>query len=161
MTHDDLVARACRWLRGTKRCKPAFAEFQPAFAEFQHMYLTEMPDAIGWTGSEVHVVEVKVSRSDFHADARKTHTRLGDSMGHRRWYLVPRGLLVASDVPEGYGLLYALPKTIKVVQPAAPRTPSRLAEIAATSILRQAVIRHEGGVEWRSDQHRFAPLAGS
>lgn len=153
MTHEELVQRACRWLRGgSRRCAPVFAEFQ-------HLYSNEMPDAIGWTGAGVvWVVEVKVSRSDFLADAKKLHRLAGVSMGHRRSYLVPKGLIGADEVPGDHGLLYASPKTIRIAKKAPPRDPGPRAAREAERILRQAVIRHERGLGWSPEDHRFGPV---
>ena len=66
MTHDDLCARAVRWLRGTMHCNPVFS---------RNASCGEVPDAIGWTSRySSHgsiVVECKTSHSDFLADKKK------------------------------------------------------------------------------------------
>ena len=65
-THEDLCARACRWLSGTRQCRPVFSNIASC---------SEIPDAIGWSsrygweGSTV--VECKTSVSDFYADKKK------------------------------------------------------------------------------------------
>ncbi len=148
-SHQDLVVRACRWLRG-KGCKPVFAEFQ-------HMCSNEMPDAIGFTATLVHVVEAKISLADFRRDAKKWHHRGGNSMGHRRWYVAPRGLLTPAMV-DGHGLLEPSGRGLRVVAKAPPRTPSDMACQEALGILRNAIVRHEKGVAWDRDRFRFAPL---
>ncbi len=64
------------------------------------------PDAIGWRyGSDVLVVEVKVSRSDYRADADKVAHRAGRIPGKRRWYCTPKGLIMPSELREGWGLV--------------------------------------------------------
>lgn len=152
MTHDELVLRACRWLRSKQRC-------QPVFAEFEHMCLTEKPDAIGWTPmGVVHVVEAKVSRRDFQADVKKLHRRLGSSMGHRRWFVAPRGMLDTWGDLNGEGLLVPSGRGLRIVKPALDRTMDVRGEREAFSIMRNAMVRHEMGVEWRPEQFRFAPL---
>ena len=37
-------------------------------------------------------------------------------MGDFRYYLVPDGMVTADEVPEGWGLLYAKPRTIRVIK---------------------------------------------
>lgn len=151
LTHEQLVIRACRWLRSKKRCRPVFAEFQV-------MANAEQPDAIGWTSSGiVHVVEAKVSRADFLRDAKKWHRLGDDSMGHYRWYVAPPGLIWEADL-DGAGLLKRSGRGLCIVVPAIVRRMSPRGTGEAKQILRQAVIRHEDGVEWRRDVFRFAPL---
>ena len=154
MTHAELVKAACRWLRSYKKCKPVFADFR-------HQYSDEIPDAIGWTRTLTHVVECKVTRSDFRADAKKRHVVNGDSIGHRRWYLTPSGLLRSlGELPEGYGLLTSKTgKRIRIHTLAQPRTPSAKAAREEIDILRQAVIRHAMGVEWKPAEFRFKTKA--
>lgn len=64
-THDELVERALRWLR-SRRCAPIFHRCASC---------SEIPDAIGWSGSYKHhgsiVIECKASRADFYADKKK------------------------------------------------------------------------------------------
>ncbi len=110
LTHANLTALAVKWLQ-----RPASrngAECRLAVSECRSGWTGEIPDAIGWRASG-HldgsvVVEVKVSRSDFLADARKPH-RNGDSVGLGNWryYLCPEGIITPSDLPPKWGLLYA------------------------------------------------------
>ena len=154
MTHDELVIRACRWLRSSKRC-------HPVFAEFQHLYLSEFPDCIGWTtAGTVHVVEVKVSRADFQRDGNKSHAKWGHSMGHRRWYAAPRGLVDPGGL-DAAGLIEPSGRGLRVVLDAPVRTMTPDAHRDAHSILRNALIRHEAGVEWYPDTFRFQTLAAA
>jgi len=153
MTHDDLVLRACRWLRSKQRC-------QPVYAEFTHRCLDEKPDAIGWTPMGViHVVEAKVSRRDFLADAKKTHRPRGSSMGHRRWYVAPRGLLDTWAELDGEGLLVPSGRGLRVVKPAVSRTMDAAGRQEAFSIIRNGIVRHEAGVTWYPDTFRFQTIA--
>jgi hypothetical protein len=114
LTHAELVARAERWLRNTRRCGVVLCE--PAGAP------KEQPDAIGWRGTTFHVsiaVECKVSRSDFLADARKpVRIRPGLGVGRLRYYLVPTGLVGPDEVPAGWGLLHADARCIRVAREA-------------------------------------------
>ena len=98
-SHAELVRRAARWLRGSG------ASCVLVVAEYRTTFLSEIPDAIGWTchGGSV-LVECKATRADFLADKSKPHRALG--MGQRRYFLCPANLIRADEVPEGWGLLY-------------------------------------------------------
>ena len=94
MTHSELVQRAAKWLR-SRGCGVVLTERASA--------AVEVPDAIGWKWGQSHVVECKVSRSDFRADLKKPWHQVG--LGCYRWFLTPEGLLTATDIPDGYGWL--------------------------------------------------------
>jgi hypothetical protein len=119
MTHADLVARAARWLRTTMACHVVLTE---------HTVGQEYPDAIGWRGrGESVVVECKISRSDFLRDRHKaSRAHYGQRPGVWCYYLTPPGLVwgpqITLALPEGWGLLHAEPRLIRVVQKAAPTT---------------------------------------
>ncbi len=127
MTHADLVRRAARWLRTTMGCGVVLTE---------HAAGREFPDAIGWRRSSSIVVECKVSRSDFIRDRHKpSRAHYGARPGLRCYYLTPPGLLMGRmadgvtpqpfrPLPEGWGLLHAEPREIRVVYPAAPQLES-------------------------------------
>jgi len=91
------------------------------------------------------LVECKTSRSDFKHDGRKECRNRGiNHLGNYRYYLVPNGLIRPDEVPDGWGLLYAKPKTIRI----AVRAPVHgEAEIRAEehhilySLVRRATIR--------------------
>ena len=153
VTHTDLVHHACRWLAGKHRCRPVFAEFQ-------HLYSDEMPDAIGWTRRLTHVVECKVSRSDFRKDAKKRHVLAGDCIGQRRWYLCPPDLIRPDEAEfAACGLLYLMPRGVRVVLKAPNRDPSKKAIREEIDILRQAVKRHAGKLmTWQSDSYAFTKV---
>jgi hypothetical protein len=53
------------------------------------------------------VLEAKVSRADFLADAKKPHRQPGKGLGRWRYYLCPEGLISPDELPLGWGLLYA------------------------------------------------------
>jgi hypothetical protein len=109
MTHNDLCAVAVRWLKrplsqGGHGCQIAVSECQSELGG------GEIPDAIGYRAKGHHdgtvVVECKVSRSDYLADAKKPHRAnpIG-GMGKWRYYMAPAGLIVANELPQGWGLL--------------------------------------------------------
>ncbi|WP_323011500.1 adenylosuccinate synthase [Castellaniella sp.] len=108
MTHKDLCTLALKWLKrpnsaGGPGCAVAVSECRTGWAG-------EVPDAIGfrYTGHAPRdgsvLVEVKVSRSDFLADAKKPH-RISGGVGSWRYYMAPEGVLQLSDLPDGWGLL--------------------------------------------------------
>ncbi|WP_215807145.1 hypothetical protein [Aeromonas jandaei] len=108
MTHTRLSEIACAWLKrpiGNKG--PAC---QIAMIEVGGLYGGERADAWGYrwgyNGGSV-LVEVKVSRSDFLADAKKPH-RNGEvlGMGTYRYYMCPEGIITLDDLPYGWGLLW-------------------------------------------------------
>lgn len=112
-THRELAEHAGRWLR-SKRHRTVFIERQS-----QH----ETPDAIGWTSRGVStLIECKTSRADFLADQRKVpRSRTQISIGAFRYYLAPRGILTAKDIPYDWGLLEIYGQTricIRVVREA-------------------------------------------
>ncbi len=146
LTHEDLTAKAVRWLRGSQKCPVVLSEFVSA--------VSIVPDAIGWRhGSECILVECKTSRSDFKADAHKAHVRAGITPGHRRWYLTPPGLVQASEIPDDWGLLEAHERAIQVVKEAPPVKSCFETERA---MLCSATRRHQGDkYDWDAPAARF------
>ncbi len=119
MTHAELVARAGRWLKNTKRCGVVLTEF--------HSAANEVPDAIGFKSNGASIlVECKTSVSDFYADKKKPgRGRRAGGMGHLRFYMTPPGLLSVDLVRRqrpGWGLLEARGRIVRVAVVAEPRT---------------------------------------
>lgn len=149
MTHADLVQRAVRWLRTHHRCSIVYAEMVTG--------APETPDAIGWRIGFSRVVEVKVSRADFHRDRHKTHASHPEAgMGGQRWYLVPAGLVAADEVPTWCGLAYAHARRIEVVRPAPERT--RWDARREAQVLTSALRRHEVGSRYDAATGRWEPF---
>lgn len=98
--HADLIKVAVRWLGNNRRCGVVLWEATSNGGG-------ETPDAIGWHGPYFsHLIEVKVSRADFLADAGKPFRREPASgVGSYRWYLVPDGIAKPDELPDGWGLL--------------------------------------------------------
>ena len=98
MTHAKLVEAAIAWLR-RYRCGIVLSE--------QGCTSGEMPDAIGWKGKNHSVLaECKLSRADFLADREKQWRADPEvALGCERYYVAPRGLLRAEEMPGGWGLL--------------------------------------------------------
>lgn len=135
-THDDLVRKACSWLRNTLNCAVVAPELTS--------WVGEQPDAVGWrdAGQTCVIVECKVSRADFRQDLRK-HFRLNggdDGAGHLRYYLTTQGIIKIEELPPGWGLLEAYGARIRVVKFAErqdlPRD-NRTSEIMMYSLLRR------------------------
>lgn len=108
MNHARLSEIACAWLKRPMGNRgPAC---QIAMIEVGGLYGGERADAWGYrwgcNGGSV-LVEVKVSRSDFLADAKKPH-RNGEvlGMGTYRYYMCPEGIITLDDLPRGWGLLW-------------------------------------------------------
>ncbi|HET9742106.1 MAG TPA: hypothetical protein VFQ00_05095 [Terriglobales bacterium] len=109
MTHSHLVEEAVCWLR-RYRCGIVLSE--------QSCSSGETPDAIGWKRrNHSVVVECKVSRSDFLADAAKTwRTDPACALGCERYYLSPAGLIEVAELPLGWGLLEWRCREVRVVK---------------------------------------------
>ncbi len=103
--HDELVARACKWL-GTTGGMGVVLKEPRSHSSIEH------PDAIGWNcrGWSI-LVECKVSRADFTRDVLKRKRWAKDSLhvgcGQERYYMTPPSLLSPSDIPDGWGMLEA------------------------------------------------------
>ena len=87
------------WLRRTYRCGIILSEQSCAGGE--------VPDVIGWKGScQSVLVECKVSRSDFLADANKPfRLKPEEGLGSRRFYMAPANLIAREELPKHWGLL--------------------------------------------------------
>ena len=140
---DELVTRAKSWLR-SKGCGLILGE--PFRARTTSK---EIPDAIGWFCDATSIlVECKVSRSDFLADKNKRFRKEPDlGVGQWRVYLCPPGIIEGVDLPEHWGLLWSVGRSVKAVHGVpgnchwrthAPFLPNRLTE---TEILSQAMRR--------------------
>lgn len=110
--HTDLVERAARWLRSTKRCGVVLTECSNG---------REVADAMGWSMWQSFLVECKTSRADFLRDRHKLVRRLPElGCGNYRYYITPRGLLKIEELPEKWGLLEIRGKIVRVLKKAEP-----------------------------------------
>ncbi|WP_319760315.1 hypothetical protein [Maridesulfovibrio sp.] len=135
-THEALTIRAERWLLGTVKCNFAFRELGSVGSE--------IPDAIGWREGFIStLVECKTSRADFRADRKKWHRRIPENgMGMFRYMLCPKDMIQPEELPEGWGLLYCLPKTIRRIKKAENQPRNHRAEMTLlTSALRRVHLR--------------------
>lgn len=113
--HDALTLRAERWLE-QQGCGIVIRD---PFRSFNQ----EQPDAIGWRSDVSILVEVKVSRSDFLADKKKSfRADPQKGMGDWRFYMCPPGVIAVDDLPVGWGLLWVYEKQIKKIHGVPPNT---------------------------------------
>lgn len=150
MTHDELVARAVKWLRGqvsskrpdgTRWYKGGCGVAVPELAS----YAVEQPDAIGWlNGGYSYLIECKTSLSDFYADRQKARHKNGTGgVGAECFYLCEPGIITPERLHEPWGLLYCHPKRITVeVVPTYNETRDMQAELTMMySLLRRVEVR--------------------
>lgn len=97
--HAQLIARAVEWLRRRYKCGIILSE--------QYCATGEVPDVIAWKGHCKSVlVECKVSRADFLADAGKSfRQKPEEGMGSQRFYMATTGMIGAGELPKHWGLL--------------------------------------------------------
>lgn len=139
MTHAGLVEMAVQWLRTKYRCGIVLSE--------QACCTGETPDVIGWKGRcRSVVVECKISRADFLADRQKPWRQEPDkhpsqrkggaawgprtesALGCERYYLAPAGMIAASELPDGWGLLEARNRKVEVTVACSKRRSLRSPE---------------------------------
>jgi len=130
-THAELVERGVSWL--TARGYPVVMAERGAWSGS----ITEIADVIGfhWSKGTV-VIEVKTSRSDFHADRKKLGRKMPDyGLGQWRYYLCPVGLIAPGEVADPWGLLYVHPRQIRTAKRAQWQAVEPAALIAERNIL--------------------------
>lgn len=99
MTHKELVEIGYKWL--LQRCGFAFKELN-AYTTYG-----EVPDVIGFRGDCSILLEAKMSRADFLADAKKLFRHYPwQGLGEHRFYICPEGLIKKEELPENWGLIY-------------------------------------------------------
>lgn len=103
LTHRNLCEIGANYL---KNAKPYYLRCNYVVTEFSSL-CDEHPDIYGYRGGcHTVLVEVKVSRSDFFRDKIKRHRQPGKGIGSSRYYLCPKGLITAYELPPNWGLLY-------------------------------------------------------
>ncbi|MDT8067741.1 MAG: hypothetical protein ROO76_06190 [Terriglobia bacterium] len=109
LKHSKLVSVAVDWLRSSYGCGIILSE--------QYCATGEIPDAIGWKGfCHSVVVECKVSRADFLADAGKPfRLKPEEGLGAERLYLAPAGIIKAEELPKGWGLLEFARREVRLI----------------------------------------------
>jgi len=122
--HDALVVRAERWLRNSATIpnsygtQPRKARCPVVLANFVSS-AWEVPDVIGWCyGGRVSIlVECKVSRADFLADAKKPFRQWPETgMGMYRYFFAPQNIVSVSDLPPLWGLIELRGRSVDVIR---------------------------------------------
>lgn len=99
-THYQLTKLGARWLK--RQGFPIVA------TELRSVGCPEQPDVIGFRSTCSAIIEVKASRADFRADAKKPWRSVEPcGLGNYRFYLCPQGVLELDDLPPKWGLLHA------------------------------------------------------
>ena len=100
--HRQLVEIAYKWVLANMSCGIAFKELHTNACNGEH------PDVIGFGGwGHSVLVEVKVSRSDFLSDKKKSFRKNPElGMGRQRFYCCPVDLIKQHELPTGWGLIY-------------------------------------------------------
>jgi len=107
--HARLVEHAIRWLRSHYRCGVILSE--------QYCATGEVPDVIAWKGfCKSVLIECKISRADFLADAGKPFRRNPEEgLGSERFYFAPTGVIRHGELPRHWGLLELSGREIRMV----------------------------------------------
>ena len=107
--HAQLIAHAVEWLRSSYRCGIILSE--------QYCATGEVPDVVAWRGfCKSVLVECKVSRSDFLADAAKPfRLKPEEGMGSQRFYMASAGVITPDDLPKHWGLLELRGRNVQMV----------------------------------------------
>ena len=97
LSHRNLCFRAAKYLKN--RCQYVVCELER---------IGESPDVFGFgSTSSTHLIEVKISRSDFLNDKKKYYRKYPEmGIGKFRSYLCMEGLIKDEDLPENWGLLW-------------------------------------------------------
>lgn len=107
--HEDLSALAVKWVKRQG--------FSVIATDLSALGCRERADVVGFRSQCSIIVESKVSRGDFLADAKKP-MRAAGGIGLYRFYICPPGLIRPEELPYGWGLLYGSGKKIEeVVRP--------------------------------------------
>lgn len=165
MTHDELRAKAMTvlkrqpvlWTR-TGRWREHRAGFACGVVLSELASIAgDIPDAIGWSYGRSVLIECKVSRDDFFRDQKKPQRMNGSGAGERRYYMVPKGLVERTEVPEDWGLLEVEGREVMEVIPATHRVLDMAAHIQEKQMLLSTIrrirtrefliIQREDGVE--------------
>jgi hypothetical protein len=112
-THAELCSRGKNWLKNAFGCQIAFEEIETPAGE--------QPDAFGVKQGLTVLIEVKISKTDFASDKKKPWRKPNEGMGQVRYFLTPKGLISPDVLPNGWGLLEATDKQIKVIKGINPK----------------------------------------
>lgn len=107
--HADLVTAGSKWLskNGHENCSVVVSEQKTSGVK-------EICDILGFNSLHSVMIEVKVSRSDFLRDKKKSH-RSETGIGNFRLYLCTPDIITITDIPDKWGLLYYINGKIKII----------------------------------------------
>lgn len=135
--HRGLCLLAAKWLRRSEWGRPSC----PFVAVELVTATPEIPDVFGWNYWATVLIEVKVSRLDFLADAKKPFRQNPEEgVGAFRYYCCPSGMIREDEVPANWGLLWQDGAKIVVAKAAERQAPNAQAEIS----LLASIMRREG-----------------
>jgi hypothetical protein len=140
--HVQLVARAAEWLRSKYGCGIVLSE--------QYCVTGEVPDVIGWKAScQSVLVECKVSRADFLADAQKPFRLTPEEgLGSRRLYMAPTGTIAPDELPKHWGLLECTGREVElIVKPGKPDLRTHFGLMKEMNLLLASLRRVEVRIE--------------
>jgi hypothetical protein len=109
MTHKELVELSHKFVLKKMSCGFAVKELKTTEKE--------IVDVLGF-GAWNHsvLIEVKVSRSDFLADKKKSfRINPDEGVGRYRFYCCPKNLIKVEDLPKNWGLIYEEDKKLEIV----------------------------------------------
>jgi hypothetical protein len=107
ITHENLIKIGAKWLN--TKASNIFYKSQFVVTELVAAGTKEIPDIFGFRPQGNVLIEVKISRKDFLQDKKKLGRKDNlKQLGSRRLYLVPEGLVSEYELPEGWGLAFAL-----------------------------------------------------
>jgi hypothetical protein len=100
-THSNLIYAVSKWAVGV-------AGYPVCVTECKVKSTKEIPDALAFKANgNTALFEIKVSHSDFAADAgKKFRTDVDKGMGLYRYYVVPWDLVGPEEVAPGWGLIW-------------------------------------------------------
>lgn len=96
--HESLADQGVKWFRRQG--------FGVIAADLAALGCRERADVVAFRSQCCAIIEAKASRADFFADLRKPE-RMNGGLGLYRFYICPPGLIQASELPAGWGLIYA------------------------------------------------------
>lgn len=137
--HRSLCLLAGKWLKNTRLYVVPTCPY--VTVELVTSNCGELADVFGWNYWTSVLIEVKVSRSDFLADAKKPfRMNPEEGMGEHRYYCCPKGLIAPEELPEQWGLLYEDNGKITMEKVAGRQTANHRSEMTVL----MSVMRREG-----------------
>ena len=131
MTHAEMVRRARNYLWAME---PLAGHARPSVicTEVRASRSAENPDVFGIGPDGIsYLIECKVSRADFLGDRNKPHRTADLHLGSYRWFCAPSGIIQPHELPQGWGLLQVVNKTLtQRIAPSQQLDVDREAELA-------------------------------